>query len=108
MVELTQDSIGTVVDYYDPRGERHDALITNVFGPQCCNVVFVNDVEGQKDNYGNKLLRVTSLMHGTFMQAHGNFWLERGEKKPAHTEYGYYQTNHPNTKAAEIEADSAL
>ena len=91
MTEVTRElHRGTVVDYYDPVGRRYDALITEVWGPQCINVVFVNDVEGQRDNYGQKLARATSLGHGSLVQAHGNFWLAKGEKKFPHNIPGYY------------------
>lgn len=73
---------GLVVDFYDPRGRQYDALITEVWGPQCVNVVYVNDVEGQRDSYGQKLLRATSVMHGSIQQAHGNYWMLKGEKRP--------------------------
>lgn len=76
---------GTACIYVDPRGQRYDALITEVWGAQCINLIYVNDVEGQKDNYGQKMLRSTSVMHGNIQQAHGNYWLLPGElreKKP--------------------------
>lgn len=105
MVELSREkSIGTVVDFYDTRGKRYDALITEVFGPLCANITYVNDVEGQKDNYGQKLMRASSVMHGSMQQAHGYFWLTKGEERPKHTVPGYYE--HYTEK--QIEADSAL
>jgi hypothetical protein len=67
--------------YVDPRGRAYDALITEVWGPQCVNVVYVNDVEDQRDSYGQKLLRSTSVMHGSIQQAHGNYWLLPGEER---------------------------
>jgi len=38
MIEVTRDDIGMVVEFYDTRGKCYDALITNVFGPQCINL----------------------------------------------------------------------
>lgn len=73
---------GTACVYVDPRGRAFDALITEVWGPQCVNVVYVNDVEGQRDSYGQKLMRATSVMHGAIQQAHGNYWLLKGETRP--------------------------
>ena len=91
MVEYNREQHrGIAVDFYDPRGKRYDALVTEVWGPQCINVVYVNDVEGQRDNYGQKLQRATSLMHGSIQQAHGNFWLEKGEKPYQHNMPGYF------------------
>ena len=82
MTEVTREKHrGTACDFYDPRGKRFDALITEVWGPQCVNVVYVNDVEGQRDNYGQKLLRSTSVMHGSIQQAHGNYWMLPGEER---------------------------
>lgn len=72
--ELTQADVGTAVTFVDPRGTERPALITAVFGPQCCNVVFVNDDEKQTDSYGRKIERATSIMHRSMQQAHGNYW----------------------------------
>lgn len=73
---------GTACVYVDPRGRSYDALITEVWGPQCINLVYVNDVEDQRDNYGQKLQRAMSVMHGAIQQAHGNYWLLPGETRP--------------------------
>lgn len=67
--------------YFDPRGQAFAALITEVWGPQCVNLIYVNDVEGQRDSYGQKLLRATSVMHGSIQQAHGNYWLLTGDTR---------------------------
>lgn len=72
---------GTACVFFDPRGREYPALITEVWGPQCINLVYVNDVEGQTDSYGQKLLRATSVMHGSIQQAHGNFWMLPGETR---------------------------
>ena len=107
MTEVTREQHrGTAVDFYDPRGRRYDALITEVWGPQCVNVVYVNDVEGQRDNYGQKLCRATSIMHGSITQAHGYFWLAKGEKKFPHNMPGFYDGQTPEQQ--ERNADSAL
>lgn len=74
---------GKACVFVDSRGRAYDALITEVWGPQCVNVVYVNDVEGQTDSYGQKLLRSASVMHGSLQQAHGNFWLLPGEERAA-------------------------
>jgi hypothetical protein len=83
MTKVTKDDVGKSCVYVDPRGEAFDALITAVWGPQCINVVYINTVAGQTDNYGQKLLRSTSVMHGEIQQAHGNYWLLTGEDRPA-------------------------
>ena len=92
MTEVTREDIGTAVVFYDTRGKAYPALVTNVFGPQCLNCVYVNDVEGQTDAYGQKLLRASSVIHGSVQQAHGYFWLKVGEERPAHTLPGYQWT----------------
>ena len=43
---------GTACVFVDPVGKAHDALITEVWGPQGVNVVYVTDEDGQIDNYG--------------------------------------------------------
>lgn len=73
---------GVACRYFDPRGREYAALITEVHGPQCVNLVYVNDVEGQQDAYGQKLLRSSSCMHGSIQQANGNYWLLPGEDRP--------------------------
>jgi hypothetical protein len=84
MTEVSRETHrGTACVYIDPRGRAYDALITEVWGPQCVNVVYCNDVDGQSDNYGQKLIRATSVMHGAIQQAHGNYWLLPGEDRPA-------------------------
>jgi hypothetical protein len=85
MAEVTKADIGKACSFFDPRGVRHDALITNVFGSHCVNVIYVNDNEAQTDDYGRKMMRATSVMHGNVQQAHGNYWMMPGEEreKPA-------------------------
>ena len=83
MTEVTREKHrGTACTFVDPRGKEYDALITEVWGPQCVNVIYVNDHEGQRDNYGQKMMRATSVMHGSVQQAHGNYWLLPGEERP--------------------------
>ena len=60
--------------FVDPVGKEFPALITEVWGPQCVNVVYVTDDAAQSDTYGLKLVRNTSCMHMNVQQAHGNFW----------------------------------
>lgn len=82
MTKVTREEHrGTACVFVDPRGKAFPALITEVWGAQCVNVVYVNDVEGQRDNFGQKLLRATSVMHGSIQQAHGNYWLLPGEER---------------------------
>ena len=109
MTEVTREDVGSACWFYDTRGRRYDALITAVWGPQCLNLVYVNDVEGQTDHYGQKLLRASSVMHGSKQQAHGYFWLKVGEDRPKHTMPGYYDPDGPNAKEAAARAgDSSI
>ncbi|QIG71393.1 hypothetical protein EVB32_279 [Rhizobium phage RHph_TM39] len=80
-VVTREEHRGTACKYYDTRGKAYDAIITEVWGPQCVNLVYVNDVEGQKDSYGQKLIRSCSVMHGSVQQAHGNYWMLPGETR---------------------------
>jgi hypothetical protein len=75
---------GKACVFVDPYGQPHDALITEVWGPQCVNVVYCNPIEGQSDSYGQKMVRYTSVMHGNVQQAHGNYWLLPGETRQLH------------------------
>lgn len=81
MTEVDQSHVGKACVFFDPRGQKFDALITAVWGKQCINLVYVNDAEGQKDSYGQKVMRSSSCMHGNVQQAHGNYWLLPGEKR---------------------------
>lgn len=71
---------GGFVTFVDPTGKQRPALVTAVWGnPEhnpAINVVIVNEDEGQRDNYGQKIERVTSVVHGDKQSAHGNYWLE--------------------------------
>ena len=97
MTEVTRETHrGKACIFFDPVGEPHDALITEVWGPQCINVVFCNPKEGQNDNFGQKLVRFTSVMHGNVQQAHGNYWLLPGEIR-----------NRPDWVLPSIESDSS-
>jgi len=71
---ITLADIGSSCTYVDPTGKPRQALITNVFGDKCCNVVFVNEDTAQSDSYGRKLERATSVMRKDVQQAHGNYW----------------------------------
>jgi len=80
--EASQADVGKHVEFYDPTGKVHDALITAVWGTRCINLVYVVDDESQTDNYGRKTNKqYTSVMHGSDQQAHGNFWLWPGEER---------------------------
>lgn len=81
MTEVTADNVGDPVDFYDPTGRKIPALITAVWGSQCVNIAYVETQEGQRDNYGQKIARSTSLMHGSVQQAHGNYWMLPGEER---------------------------
>jgi hypothetical protein len=81
MGKVEWGDVGKPCVYVDPRGKHYAALITAVHGGECINLVYVNDAEGQKDNYGQKVMRSSSCMHGNIQQAHGNYWLLPGEER---------------------------
>jgi len=66
--------IGSVVVYIDPTRGRHNALVTNVFGPQCCNVLWVSGDDSKQDPYGRQIERQSSCCHTSMNQAKANCW----------------------------------
>jgi hypothetical protein len=89
--ESTMDehiTIGDQVIYTDPRGQDHDALITNAFSTgnvitpsNSINVAYVSDDSSRTDQYGRQLERETSVQHQSVQTAHGRFWRFAGEEK---------------------------
>jgi hypothetical protein len=78
-------TIGDVVEFIDPVGASHKALVTTVFtsghpgddGPSpSVNLVFVSDDESKSDQYGRQIERNTSVVHESNQYAHGMFWRE--------------------------------
>lgn len=77
--------VGQCVDFVDPYGKSHEALVTTVFtsghvgddGPRpSINVVFVSDDETKTDQYGRQVERFTSVVHQSNQAAHGMYWRE--------------------------------
>lgn len=70
--------VGDFVIYVDSRGNERDALITAIWGDPdnnpAINVVVVNESEDQRDNYGRKIERFTSVVYASSQPAHGNYW----------------------------------
>ena len=66
--------IRSAVVYIDSRRNRHNALVTNVFGAACCNVLFVVDDSLKTDNYGRQTERATSVVHLSQNEARANCW----------------------------------
>lgn len=73
-VKATKEMIGTSCVFVDSLGKRFPALITNIWGPECINLLYVVEDEKQTDTYGRKTAHMTSLMHSSVQQAHGNYW----------------------------------
>lgn len=67
--------VGDPLVYVDEQGESHHALVTNWWGPQCCNLLFVVSDEAKKDPYGQQIERRSSSAHRSMIQAPGNYWL---------------------------------
>lgn len=64
--------VGQPVTYTDPHGVKRAALVTAVgydSPTTWINVAFINDDEQQKDSYGRKVERATSVSH---QSAHGD------------------------------------
>lgn len=72
---------GQACIYVDTLGVRHDALITRVWGPTGCNLLYVTDDVNQTDSWGHKIIRESSCMHGSVQPAHGNYWILPYETK---------------------------
>lgn len=69
--------VGQSVVYVDPRRQERPALVTAIhssYENPSINVVFVNDDEAQRDNYGQKIERATSVPHQSDQKAPGNYW----------------------------------
>lgn len=81
MKEATSEDVGSSVVFFDPLGRATPALVTAVWGDRCVNVAYVNQDDDQKDTFGRKIARSTSVMHGSVQQAHGNYWLWPGESR---------------------------
>lgn len=78
------------VVYVDPVAVQHAALITAVWGKTCVNVVVVSRDTNRRDSYGQQIERVTSCVHKTMNEAHGNYWrFPDEEPKATEIEYGY-------------------
>jgi hypothetical protein len=66
--------MGEHVVYVDPVGVRHDALVTQPWGPTCCNLIFVTNDEARRDSYGQQIERQSSCIHKGLSPVHGNYW----------------------------------
>lgn len=70
-------AIGECVTFVDRTSQPHAALVTAVWGENdtpSINVVIVDTTEGSRDNYGQQLIRETSVPHETSQNAPGYFW----------------------------------
>jgi hypothetical protein len=72
--------LGGSVEFSDPVGTKHDAIVTAVWGnPESnpsVNLVYVSDDESETDQYGRQIKRNTSVVHESNQSAHGMFWRE--------------------------------
>ncbi len=69
--------IGDQVVYTDPKGGRHNAVVTNWWNgsnPKGCNLVFVSDDETKTDPYGRQIERETSVSHKSVSGMPGRYW----------------------------------
>lgn len=74
--------IGSTVEYVDPVGRAHSALVTANWGAdsptRALNLVYVSEDEAEHDQYGRQIKRDTSVVHESVQPAHGRFWRELG------------------------------
>lgn len=72
--------IGEAVEYIDPTGRSHKALVTANWGASSptgsLNLIYVVDDENKVDQYGRQTEHDTSVVHEGAQQAHGRFWRE--------------------------------
>jgi hypothetical protein len=72
--------IGDVVEYVDPTGHSHNAIVTADWGAgsptASLNLVYVSDDESETDQYGRQIKRDTSVVAEASQPAHGRFWRE--------------------------------
>jgi hypothetical protein len=77
-------AIGDAVEFVDPYGKSHNALVTSVFSVPgnltrpSVNVVYIADDETMTDQYGRQIERKTSVVHESNQAAHGMFWRDLG------------------------------
>ncbi len=75
---MQEVKVGQHVIWHDPYGKPFEALVTAVWGPAdqkpSINVVVVNLEDGQRDDYGQKIKRETSVVHEDNQSAHGRYW----------------------------------
>lgn len=72
------EAIGTVVKYVDEVSVAHDALITEVHGPELgvnsINLVYVVSDENKTDPYGRQIERASSVSPEGPNTAYGRFY----------------------------------
>lgn len=74
----THPEVGTPVEYVDPVGISHEALVTAVWGPElgknAINLVFVVKDENKTDSCGRQIERATSVAPDGPQAAHGRYY----------------------------------
>lgn len=81
-MEQQKLEVGSHVVYTDQFAQRHDAIVTAVWGSYAtatgpepgCNLVFVSADGAKTDPYGRQIERETSVVHRSNQPAHGRFW----------------------------------
>lgn len=72
------EAVGTLIEYVDPVGVSHDALVTAVWGQELgvnpINVVFVVKDEAKTDSCGRQIERATSVSPEGPNSAPGRFY----------------------------------
>lgn len=85
-----QPTVGDAVVHVDEVGKSHDALVTNSFGDvtdpdntYAVNLVYVNKEDGATDQYGQQLVRKSSVPPQRWQSAPGNYWRWPLDEKPS-------------------------
>jgi len=66
--------VGDPIVYVDPKGVKHNALVTAVWDKQCINLIYVSGDPQREDSYGRQIERETSIVHAIIQTAPGNYW----------------------------------
>jgi len=86
MVEERELHVGDVVVFTDTHCQDHNALVTVVWDPGCCNLVYVSGDGTKTDPYGRQIERDTSVPHVTRGGAPGYCFRYPDEEKPIYRE----------------------
>lgn len=73
---------GSHIIFVDEHGVARDALVTQWWGEQCANLVFVTGDAKRRDSFGAQIERHSSVVHEANQPAHGMYWCWPDEWAP--------------------------